>query len=561
MPNGTSFTSFTVLLDEPTDRPALGFDHYARSFTQVIQNSTPRFAVGIFGEWGSGKTTLMQTVEKQLESNDRVVTVWFNAWRYEKEEHLIVPLLDTLREGLLSWAERQGPSASAAPPEASKARRAAAAMGRAARALLAGLTVRGKLLAADLELSGEKLMAELVSDRESAAAERPVSLYHSSFQAMRRAIEPFFEKEGRRPIRRIVVFVDDLDRCLPLNALQVLESIKLLFDQLGFIFVVGLDRQVIERAIELKYRGPSASADGNPGISGRDYIKKIFQVPFALPRVSTDQLEPYFEALIRGASMPAAQRKHFKEEVGPHLRYIAGENEVNPREIKRLLNAYTLQIKILAPKVGQGFDHNVVLALQAIAFRTDWAHLYDALVVDPQLFVSSLRSLLDAAEPELGSLWLGDDETPVPLSFLSYVRGIGAPLLRDDLEVYVTSVESSRTTDTQIIEMQRATGRLRAGLKQIALSAPSTPLSDLASAHLGDLSLLERHMSSRGEQDTGQRIKRHLNTLQTAVNQLASFPTTEARDAWVAGYRTTLDQLEADLRELRRLASVGPDEA
>ena len=99
---------YRILLDEPAERPALRFDEYARAFAGIIRQSGPRFAVGIFGDWGSGKTTLMRAIQHSLEDDQTVVTLWFNAWRYEREPHLIVPLLDTLREELVAWAERAG---------------------------------------------------------------------------------------------------------------------------------------------------------------------------------------------------------------------------------------------------------------------------------------------------------------------------------------------------------------------------------------------------------------------------------------------------------------------
>jgi hypothetical protein len=104
---------------------------------------------------------------------------------------------------------------------------------------------------------------EAWNDGES-LADDPVSFYHASFNAMKEAIREFVAGTDRR----IVVFVDDLDRCLPNNAPEVLESMKLFFDLEGFVFVVGLDQSVIERAIELKYEtpgGPTRLAEGEDG--------------------------------------------------------------------------------------------------------------------------------------------------------------------------------------------------------------------------------------------------------------------------------------------------------
>ncbi len=67
---------------------------------RTIQGSNPRFTIGVFGDWGTGKTTLMRLIQKQLqEKNDetKMVTVWFNAWRYEREEQFaVIPLLKTI---------------------------------------------------------------------------------------------------------------------------------------------------------------------------------------------------------------------------------------------------------------------------------------------------------------------------------------------------------------------------------------------------------------------------------------------------------------------------------
>ena len=85
-----TYDSFKVLLDDPAANPCLGFEGYASALADVVLTSTPRFAIGIFGSWGSGKTTLMRAISEKLRGREDVVTVWFNAWRYEREPHLIV---------------------------------------------------------------------------------------------------------------------------------------------------------------------------------------------------------------------------------------------------------------------------------------------------------------------------------------------------------------------------------------------------------------------------------------------------------------------------------------
>src|SRR5688572_7883704 len=80
---------YRIVLDLPSRSPALGFDQYARVLKDIIVKSEPQLAIGVFGEWGVGKTTLMLALKERLRVEEHI-TVQFNAWRYEREEHLIV---------------------------------------------------------------------------------------------------------------------------------------------------------------------------------------------------------------------------------------------------------------------------------------------------------------------------------------------------------------------------------------------------------------------------------------------------------------------------------------
>jgi KAP family P-loop domain len=131
---------------------------------------------------------------------------------------------------------------------------------------------------------------------ERIAEERvPRSPYHASFRALSDAFESF---AGGDSGRRIVVFVDDLDRCLPERALDVLESMKLFFDLDGFVFVVGLDREIVQEVVETKYRRRETADGGTGGVrfSGEEYVKKIFQLPFPLAPVPLAELHTFLEA-------------------------------------------------------------------------------------------------------------------------------------------------------------------------------------------------------------------------------------------------------------------------
>ncbi len=90
-----------IITDEPTKEDVADFGGYSQKLSKIIVNSNPRFTVGIFGGWGTGKTTLMQMIQKEIENNkdysDIATTIWFDSWRYERDEYsLMIPLIRSI---------------------------------------------------------------------------------------------------------------------------------------------------------------------------------------------------------------------------------------------------------------------------------------------------------------------------------------------------------------------------------------------------------------------------------------------------------------------------------
>lgn len=542
MPGG--FGKYQIFLDEPAADPQLGFSAYADAFAEIIEHSRPRFSIGIFGGWGSGKTTLMRAIEANVSTLPGTVSIWFNAWRYEKEEHLIVPMLDTLRDALVQWA-------AAAEGEAKRrATKAASTIARATRALLAGFSISGKLFAGiDASLDANKVAAEWrKAGEDEAAARRPHSFYHASFNAMREAISEFVAGGANR----IVVFVDDLDRCLPENALQVLESMKLFFDLNGFVFVVGLEQGVIERAVALKYPAPRES-EGLQAVSGSEYVKKIFQVPYTIPPVTTKQLPEFVEAVIgsakvEGSHLDPDQESDLRDVVARHLAFVVGEQGVNPREIKRFMNAYTLQMKMLHPRLGDSLDRRIVLALQVMNFRPDWRPIYELLAADPGGFAQDAEAAFEAG------YWPDRRRTAVPSVFVEYVRDVVPSMLTEPLEPYVSSVEATHFTDTLLLESMRAVRDLWRAYGELTAGDLARP--EFVSRLLGALSPFERLAADPSSRPLAASIGRRGQAL-ARLAQLAPSEDPDAVAQWRDRIAGELEALDGDVGELRRLSTVG----
>jgi len=540
-----TYEKFQVLLDEPAENPGMGFEDYVEALAQVIRHSSPRFAVGVFAQWGGGKTTVMKAVEKRLDTDHDIIPIWFNAWRYEREEHLIIPMLDVLRETLATWSPPKGEEA-VGGEKATLIR----TLARSARALAAGLSIKAGLPGA-LEASWEATKAIDDWQRNQPDAgngnrsdDGPQSVYHASFAALERASRDFLG-DGQR---RFVVFIDDLDRCLPHAALQVLESMKLFFDLRGFVFVVGLDRTVIERAVQIKYPASPETASG-PGapsyVSGTDYVKKIFQVQFNLPTLREYQLEEYVGILSRTEGLPAVQRDDLVAVVLRHLLFLTGDGTVNPREVKRLVNSYVMQMKTLERKL-ENAEPDVVLALQTMAFRRDWLPVYEQLESDPAGVKDLLNQAVQEGAPSftVSSAGGSDADVHLPASLSGYLQGVGAPLFTVDLQVYLSSMEAAQFTDTRLQEARRALTLARQSIhgEEVDPAVLSTSLAPLRNV-----------LRSYAEHPAGTRALTRLTALLDRASDSTSAPSALS----TASARTDLDYLDAALRELRVGTSTG----
>ena len=132
--------------------------------------------------------------------------------------------------------------------------------------------------------------------------------------------------------KKVVIFIDDLDRCLPEKALEIIESIKTFMDIEGCIFVIGIDKDVISYIIRQKYKENIEKQEGESDrsekiqINGQNYLEKIIQLSFQLPPIKHDDLTILFN------NLTIKDKKFYK----PYLKMIIEGIEPNPRKIKRL---------------------------------------------------------------------------------------------------------------------------------------------------------------------------------------------------------------------------------
>ncbi|MCK4765134.1 MAG: SUMF1/EgtB/PvdO family nonheme iron enzyme [Candidatus Aminicenantes bacterium] len=334
-----------VVGDDFSADDGIGYSKHSAGLVEMIRSvqAGGSFTIGVFGQWGQGKTSMLRQIEKKLIDLDTagnngqdILTVWFNPWQFTGEEHIIVPFFHTLAAASKAFEEKKKTAKSKI---ASKTAAFLQQLADVPTALAYGLEGKIKIpLFLETKFSFKEAAEEgrrRKAKRDEAAkmnsnealVEKYESLYYSLLSKLHSAAAGMELK--------IVVFIDDLDRCLPEKAVKLLEGLKVMLDIPGFVFVIGVAREVIERGIRARYRELYREVQSTPLELEEDYLDKIIQFPFTLPPPDKGMLhgmvEDYLEDL---------------KEVKPYLPTIHEALGDNPRSLKRFVNnlSYTFWV-------------------------------------------------------------------------------------------------------------------------------------------------------------------------------------------------------------------------
>jgi hypothetical protein len=380
--------------DRPVERAAddlLGFTRYRDALVKAIEESGTPLTVGIFGPWGSGKTSLLRLIEEGLPA-ERYRTVRFDAWKFTHEDALWRALLLRVLHELKQSAEQ------------AKDKELSDRIERIEQSLYGDVawTEKGKLVFDWREglkgVAGTVLSIVLATQpgiitkiaekaQEAIGEGKPISditgilkalsretVEHR--QAQLRSIEQF-QKEFQDILslalpadQVLALFIDDLDRCLPEKAIEVLEAIKLFLDVPRCAFFVAVDRQVIIEGVRVRYR----DFDQYSPISGPEYIEKIIQLPFQLPPLKDEQVKEFVCAL--DPRLPEGCDKVFALGLEP-----------NPRKVKRTLRVFHLVWNLARElhQEGRIGELNPALLAKVVIIQNRYPELHDAVARNPSL--------------------------------------------------------------------------------------------------------------------------------------------------------------------------------
>ncbi|WP_339492276.1 KAP family P-loop NTPase fold protein [Pseudomonas sp. EA_15y_Pfl2_R67] len=240
-----------------------------KNLSLLLRNVSSPLVLSVNAPWGAGKTTYLKMLHEDLKTNDGK-SIYFSAW---ETDFAVDPLLAFLGE--MNFAISSYYSGDSKKNRAWKKAKEAGA-----HILRRGIPVGVKLATAGL-IDAEKLIEDEAGKFTEALSKDVISSYSKNKEAItvfKKSVKEVL-KNSEGDTEKLFIFVDELDRCRPTYAIELLERIKHLLDIEGLVFILALDKSQLAHSVNAVY-GSEFDAAG--------YLKRFIDIEFSLPSAELD---------------------------------------------------------------------------------------------------------------------------------------------------------------------------------------------------------------------------------------------------------------------------------
>ncbi len=404
-----------ILTDNETKVDLLNNEAIATTIIGLLREKPDHpVTIGVHGDWGAGKSSVLEMVEAGFAGDDDVLCLKFNGWRFQGFEDAKIALIEGIVTSLVEKRPAMTKAAGTVKDVFNRIDwlKVAKRAGGLAVTAFTGIPTPDQISAVVGTLEGLFADPSKVATKENltAAIDGVKSILKPSetrnvpeeVEAFRKAFDRLLKDAG---IKQLIVLIDDLDRCLPDTAIETLEAIRLFVFTARTAFVVAADEAMIEYAVRKHF--PDLPETTGPRDYARNYLEKLIQVPFRIPALGETETRIYVTLLLTGAEIgdddesyakligvarerlkrpwesvgldaatvkaalgAKADKAHnalaLSDQIGPIL---ASGTKGNPRQIKRFLNTLLLRERTATAR-GFGADISLpVLAKLMLAER------------------------------------------------------------------------------------------------------------------------------------------------------------------------------------------------
>jgi len=287
--------------DHETSTDLLGTKHLVEAVRDILKNTEllPS-TIGVFGDWGSGKSSIIKMVVENLKSDKTAIVLDFNGWLFESYDDAKSSLMETIIDELVQKIP---------PNKAKKVKNLAVRLLRkinwfrlGGKAIQYGVTAAttggfGVLTSAFTDIPAlAKKAGELLEDvnpekAEELFKEETKMSISRNIRSFRNEFQELIEKSG---FSAVIVTIDDLDRCLPNTIIETLEAIRLFLYVPRTAFILGADERLVKYAVRSRF--PDLPGDRTD--VGRDYLEKLVQFTVRIPPMTRIDTENYITLLL-----------------------------------------------------------------------------------------------------------------------------------------------------------------------------------------------------------------------------------------------------------------------
>ncbi|WPC42846.1 P-loop NTPase fold protein [Clostridium sp. JS66] len=359
-------------IDNASKIDMLAYKPYAELIYGIVNNKRMNpLTVGLFGSWGSGKSTLIKLIEekiKPLNVKNKIICINLNAWMFEGYDEAKTALMESLLRAIkdnddviskceeevvklikrVDWIRLAGNSIKKGVPLALSL--------ASGNPLPFVFNISSDLLnklgegneVEKLVDSAKKLKKDYIKDEKKESFIENIRSFRKEFSKML----------VKADINNLIVMIDDLDRCTPDRIIDTLEAIKLFLSVERTTFIIAVDERIITYSVKQKY----PSLDDDTTDISKDYIEKIIQLPIKIPELSELEIKNYMILLVTELYFNEKSLNSLLEKLYNDNFFIQGEM-LNLTLIQRKSNLSKEKAKDILEDENKLDDYNMMIGI------------------------------------------------------------------------------------------------------------------------------------------------------------------------------------------------------